>query len=114
MSIQFSRRHLLAAIPVAGLGITAAQVVANETPITRLFREWKELSARIEDPTISEEECDAACGQRSEVERLMCWMPAASTMDALQKVCAATHFGKLGFEGELWASSWYEAHKMLS
>ncbi|WP_334194708.1 hypothetical protein [Pararhodobacter sp.] len=62
----------------------------SETPIAALFREWQRLTVAAEDRSLTDDECDAMCDLRSEVERQMNAIPARDAMDVLMKVAAFT------------------------
>lgn len=111
------RRNFLLAAPVAcvppGVHGFVTGNVSSETPIAALFREWQRLTDAAEDRSLTDDECDAMCDLRSEVERQMNAIPARDAMDVLMKVAAFTEFGVYGIDGTPFVDCWAEMHDLV-
>lgn len=101
-----------ACIPAAVQGASLS-TVESDTPIAALFREWQRLTAAAEDRSLTDDECDAMCDLRSEVERRMNAIPARDAMDVLMKVAAFTEFGVYGIDGTPFVDCWAEMHDLV-
>lgn len=111
------RRNFLLAAPVACIPAaaqcTSLSTVDSETPIAALFREWQRLTVAAEDRSLTDDECDAMCDLRSEVETQMNAIPARDAMDVLMKVAAFTEFGVYGIDGTPFVDCWAEMRDLV-
>ena len=106
-----NRRGFLNCIPAAMVGITGLPVMANttdnETPIFRIFREWRAYYEWGEGPAtdgMGDEALNAIGAVRREIEDRMFSLPCQNTMDVLAKLVAYTLNGEeFGDDGGAWS-----------
>lgn len=109
-----SRRALLKAAPAFAI-LPAAAIpaqAATETPVMRLFREWRPLAAWLNGPdgaAAPEAEFNRVNLARLDLEDRMVAVPAQNAEDVLIKIATYTHFG----EGEVPTQVWPEVRAMI-
>lgn len=110
-----SRRRLLAALPAAAAlpAVAAVPALASaETPVMRLFREWRPLAAWLNGPegdAAPEADFNRVNLARLSLEDRMVAEPAQNAEDVLIKIATYTHFG----EGEVPPQVWPEVRAMI-
>lgn len=94
-----NRRHILLAGPalVAASAVpAAADSACLASPVARLFQQWKEYSAWLEQPEaqgLPEDEFNAAVDVRTDLENRMIAMPPRDASDVLMMIAAYADFG---------------------
>lgn len=108
---------ILAAIPAALVAAPAAAlciVEPAETPVMRLFREWREITALVSgDAPMSGEEMAEATDRRYALKDEMFSTPALTAQDVLAKLIASTTWGAFDLEGDDEAF-WTDARALMS
>lgn len=90
-----NRRDLIKAAPVALVGCTLPVQAETETPVMKAYREWKACRDWIDSETggMADEEFDAICDLRRDMEFAMFDLPNADLRDAALKLLAYTDCG---------------------
>lgn len=113
-----NRRALLKLAPAAlAVGAAPALAVAasEETPVMKLFREWKRAN-EFAHSQADDEAFEKALGERWEVEQRLMQTPSQNERDVLIKILAWTQFG----DGDLEAGNpisqpiWDEARALVA
>lgn len=119
MSVQFNRRHLLAAIPAVGLAITAVPANAQETPIMALFRRYQELTDLADaykpnDMSVTGEEMDRLFyDERNQVASSLMALPCKCVADFAAKLIVDTCRGSM-FSAWETGQIWIEARALVA
>jgi hypothetical protein len=90
------RRTLLKGTAPVALSLLALPADANarpESPIQRLFHQWKKVFARAERPEATEEEVSALLDEMHVLEQEILRQPAETMADLATKVVAYTNDG---------------------
>lgn len=97
-----SRRTLLAAlpasilVPVSAASLPGTASVEDDTPILRVFREWRAYFEWAEGPAtdgIDDDAFNEVCAKRREIEERMFALPCQNPIDVLAKLMAFTFNG---------------------
>lgn len=93
-----SRRSLLLALPLAGTAAplaSFAQAGDTDTPVLRVYREWRQEFARMENcaKAMTDEEFNRTLAEVCVIEERLCALPAQTPTDVLVKLVALTYDG---------------------
>lgn len=111
------RRDLMRLAPaaLAAGAVPVAAVAAEETPVMRVFSEWKRANDFAHSQA-DDEAFEKALGERWEVEQRLMQTPSQNERDVLIKIIAWTNFG----DGDLESGNpisqpiWTEARALVA
>lgn len=112
-----SRRAILAAMPVALVAAPAAALCVldpADTPVMKLFREWRAITELVtRDAPMTEAELAEATERRYAIKDQMFATPALTAQDVLAKLIASTTWGDFDLEGDE-ERFWADARALMS
>lgn len=114
MAFAILRRHAPDCNPGAAPAAALCIVDPADTPVMRLFREWRAITELVaSDAPMTEEELAEATDRRYALKDQMLAEPALTAQDVLAKLIASTTWGDWGLERDRDAF-WAEARALMS